>query len=118
MIVGVLHSSLDDPPTLSMFVKAGKNDSSSKKKGDGSAMAEALTQAAVAISTALSPQTGTSNPTSQARTSPAKLTESRSKCYKQLSDLNNLKVSGVFTAEEYLAEKDAVLAILRRLKGD
>lgn len=115
MIVGGLHTSVDDPPTSSMFVRAGKNDSSGKKKGESSAMAEALTQAAVAISTALSPQSNAPNPT---RASPAKLIESRSKCYKQLSDLNNLKVSGVLTAEEYLSEKDAVLAILRKLKGD
>ena len=115
MIVGGLHTSVDDPPTSSMFVRAGKNDTSSKKKGESSAMAEALTQAAVAISNALSPQTSTPNSTSQSKTSPA---ESRSKCYKQLGDLSNHKASGVLTAEEYFAEKDAVLAILRRLKGD
>ena len=69
-----------------------------KKKGESSAMAEALTQAAVAISTALSPQTSTPNSTGQSKTSPAKLIESRSKCYKQLSDLSNLKASGVLTA--------------------
>jgi len=68
-------------------------------KGKSSAMAEALTQAAIAIST----QSNAPNPT---RASPAKVIESRSKCYEQPSDLSNLKASGVLTAEEYLCEKD------------
>ncbi len=87
-----------------------------KEEREGSTVAEALAQAAVAISSALSPRTP--NPTGQATASPAKVIESHSKCYKRLSDLNNLRGSGVLTGEEYAAEKDAVLAILRKLKGD
>ena len=102
MIVGGLHASVDDPPTSSMFARAGKNDKSGKKGKSSGTMAEALTQAAVALSTALSPPPRHS--TTQAGTSPAKLIESHSKCYKQLSDLGN--------------QKDAILAMLRKLKGD
>ena len=52
MIVGGIRTSLEDPPTSSMFSRA----SSGKKKEEGNkSMAEALTQAAVAISSALSP---------------------------------------------------------------
>ena len=36
MIVGGLHASVDDPPTTSLFVRAGKNDKSGKK-GESSA---------------------------------------------------------------------------------
>ena len=52
MIVGGIHWSFEDPPTSSMFARAG----SGKKKGEGNTpMAEALTQAAVGISSAVSP---------------------------------------------------------------
>lgn len=74
-------------------------------------MAEALTQAAVAISTALSLQG--QKPAAEAGFSPAKVIEARSKCYKQLSDIGNLKAYGILTVEEYATEKDAVLAMLK-----
>ena len=35
--------------------------------------------------------------------------DSRSKCYKKLSDLNNLKLSGVLTADEYAEEMESML---------
>ena len=79
-------------------------------------MAEALTQAAVAISSTLSPRS--SLPSSQPTgTSPAKLIDSRSKCYKQLSDLNSLKASGILTEDEYAEEKESVMSLLRKLKA-
>ncbi len=55
MMVGNLHSSLDDPPTSSMFVRAEKGEKPDKNKGNSSFLTEALTQAAVAMSTVLSP---------------------------------------------------------------
>lgn len=118
IIAGELHASVDDPPTSSMFLSAGRSDSiASKKKKDGdSPMIEALTKAAAAISSALSPQTHPVSHTTAG--SPGKLIDCRSKCYKQLSDLNNLKASGVLTEEEYSAEKCAIMCVLRRLKGE
>ena len=114
MHVGGIHSSLEDPPTSSMFVRAGTG----KKKGEGNmSMAEALTQAAVAISSTLSPRS--SLPSSQPTgTSPAKLIDSRSKYYKQLSDRNSLKVSGILTEDEYAEEKESVMSLLRKLKAN
>ena len=72
-----------------------------------------LTQAAVAISSALSPRPSIS-PSHRMGHSPSKMIDSRSKCYKQLSDLNNLKLSGVLTDDEYAKEKESVLSMLRK----
>ena len=115
LIVGNIHSSLDDPPTSAMFLRAGKNTKSVKKKDND--MAEAFTQAAVAISSALSPPRTTSS-TLMSGGSPAKLIEARSKCYKQLHDLGSLKDTGVLSESEYFTEKKAVLGVLRKLNGE
>ena len=74
MVAGDLHSSLDEPPTTSMFVRAGDGGTSNvKKKSESSALTDAFTQAAVALSSALSPS---SRPHSNSPTSsPAKLIE-------------------------------------------
>ena len=120
MIVGGLHVSLDEPPTSSMFVKAGKGNNSGKKV-ERNSMTEAFTKAAVAISSALSPATLSprNTPVNHSTiSSPAKLIEARSKCYKQLNDLNGLRESGVLTEDEYIGEKDAVFEVLRKLKCD
>ena len=73
-----------------------------------------MNEAAVAISSAFSSrpslQPSSGNPLGS---SPAKLIDSRSKCYKQLSDINNLKLSGVLSEEEYCCEKEAVLSVLQ-----
>ena len=114
MIVGGIHSSIDNPPTSAMFTRAGKGVISSKKKDDS--VAEALTHAALTISSALSPTTPGKG--TVMGTSPVRLIESRSKCYKQLHDLNTLKVSGVLSEEEYDNEKGAVLRVLKKLSGD
>ena len=50
-------------------------------------------------------------------TSPAKLIDNRTKCYKQLSELNNLKQSGLLSKEEYHAEREAVMEILKKLNA-
>ena len=70
LVAGDLHSSLDEPPKPSMFVRAGSGGSVGKKKNDSNSLTEAVTQAAVAISSVLSPR---SNPPSTGTTcSPAK----------------------------------------------
>lgn len=117
LIIGGLHSSLDDPPTSSMFIRAGKSNNTSVKNKDTN-MTEAFTQAAVAISSALSPRSSTpSMSVLNTGTSPAKLIESRSKCYKQLHDLNSLREACILTETEYLEEKEAVLAVLRKISA-
>jgi hypothetical protein len=45
----------------------------------------------------------------QLGSSPAKNIESRSKCYKQLMELHNLKRSGVLTQAEYDREKKSAV---------
>ena len=49
-------------------------------------------------------------------TSPARLIDSRSKCYKQLTDLNNLKQSGILDDGEYIDERKAIMEMLVKLK--
>ena len=74
-----------------------------KEDQGNSSMSEAFTQAALAISSALSPRP--TLPSSQpVGTSPAKVVESP-KCYKQLNDLNQLKASGIISEVEYAKEK-------------
>ena len=71
-IVGGIHTSLTEAPTTSMFMRAGKGDQSKKRDQGNSSMSEALTQAALAISSALLPRP--SLPSSQpVGTSPAKV---------------------------------------------
>ena len=116
MIVGKSHASFTVCPKTSMFVRAGSSVPA-KKKSDSSQMTDAVTQAAVAISSALSPHSDLPTCTSSGTgTSPAKLIEARSKCYKQLHDLNNLKTIGVLSICEYDDEKEIVMAMLKKLK--
>ncbi len=119
MIAGGIHSSLKEPRTSSMFARAGKGSSTAKKKDESSSsMAEAFTQAAVVISTAFTMLNHSIKSMHRNEYySPAKLTDARSKCYKQLHDLNSLKAAGVLD-DEYSEEKEAVLGVLRKLKGN
>ena len=109
MIAGNVYSSLDEEPKLSMFTRAGGEGG--KKRSDSNSLTEAFTQAAVAVSSALSQCSN-----SPATYNPAKLIEARSKSYKQLHDFNSLKGAGVLTEDEYTDEKEAVLEVLKKLK--
>ena len=110
MVAGGLHSSLDTAPVTSMFVRAG--GSTPTRNNAGQSMAQALSVIAnqmaspVAVPTVNSPHLGTS---------PARKIESRSKCYKQLMELHNLKTNGVLTQEEYEVEKKSVVDTLHCL---
>ena len=71
-------------------------------------MTKALTEFATSIAAVLTtPQ--------EACVSPLKKIESRSKCYKQISDLNNLKVQGFITDEEFASEKQSIMTLLKIL---
>ena len=113
MIAGDVHSSLDDPPTTSMFARAGDGSTKRSKSGSTSSLTDALSQVAVVLSSTLSPRPQSNSPTH----SPAKQTEVRSKCYKQLSDLNNLRQEGILSEEEYSSERHAVLQVLKSLQS-
>ena len=114
MLQAGIHSSLTDCPTSSRFVRAGGETGRRKKDDSIAGIGEIVKEAAVAISSAFSSrpslQPSLGNPLGS---SPAKLIDSRSKCYKQLCDINNLKLSG--SEEEYCAEKEAVLLVLNKL---
>ena len=112
MYIGGYHKSLDDPPTTSMFSRAGSGDSQ-KRKTSQESVVETVTQEAKQISSALSPPPQSMS--SSVGTSPARAIESRSKCYKQLIDLKNLNVSGILSDEEYQAEKGAIMMSLKKL---
>ena len=105
MNVGGYHPSTDEAPTTTMFTRAG--GATPKRKST----AEVVSQAIGKLSTALSP--GTSSPTLSQ--SPAKQIENRSKCYKQLGEIQNLKQSGLLSDIEYETEREAIMNILKSL---
>lgn len=90
-----------EPPENSMFSRAGRGSTSSstQKKSE---VAEAISEVAKQLFNP-KPQSGQSS------------IENRSRCYSQLSELNNLKVAGVLTEEEYAAEKCAIMNALKKL---
>ena len=115
LIAGGLHVSTDDPPNNSMFIRAGGG--TPYRKNVQSPVAQLLTEAATAITSALSSKP-TPLPSSGTSTSPAKLIESRSKLYKQLSELQNLRTTGILTESEYCTEKATIMELLRKLKAN
>ena len=107
-----MYANLEEPPNTSMFTRAGGTTPSRSRSDQG--VAEALTRVANQISGCLTPVQA-SNRSPSLGTSPAKLIENRSKCYRQLTELNNLKSTGVLTEDEYQTEKDAIMATLKTL---
>jgi len=83
------------------------------KKKKTLSMSEAITHAAQAFSSAFSPP---ANSAVSHSGSPVDMIDSRSKCYAQLSELNNLKSTGVITEDEYFNEKSAIMEVLKQLK--
>jgi hypothetical protein len=113
MIIGGLYSSKSDAPNTSMFARAGGKEP--KKKPE---VAEALGEVAKHLSCAITgavPSAKRGNTSSGVVASPAKSIDNRSKCYKQLGDLSELRNSGVLTEEEYLQEKEAIMITLKKL---
>ena len=108
MIQSGMHASYSDPPKSSMFQRAGGKDTP-KRKPDS--VAEIAAQAASqAIAATLTPKASCS-----LGVSPGRVIENQSKCYRQISEINNLKSSGVLSSEEYEAEKQAVMKALKCL---
>ena len=103
MLVGGVYTSYDNPPNTSMFLRAGGNRS---KKSEAISLSEA------AASQTLSPPKA---PVIPVASSPAKSIDNRSKCYKQLNELNGLKMAGVLSPEEFDTEKEAIMSVLKTL---
>ena len=114
MIAAGMHCSTDNPPNTSMFLRAGGSSTTLKGKStqQSSVLTEALTEAASAISSALSPKPGAAQGKG---TSPSKVIDGRSKLYKQLSELQNLKTSGILTEDEYASEKESIMTLLQQI---
>ena len=111
MIVGGLYSSNNECPSTSIFSRAGGKELSNKK----SDVAEALGEVAKHVSAAFSGAIPSARSSSGNIASPAKSIDNRSKCCKQLGELNDLKSAGVLTEEEYQSEKEAIMATLKKL---
>ena len=115
-----MHTDLDNPPNNSMFNLSGSNTPSTKKRSNSTSpeVAQALSQAATQVSSAIvaafTPKASTTN--CSGGMSPAKIFEGRSKCYKQLADLQLLKSQGLLDELEYASEKDAIMVMLKKLK--
>ena len=90
MIAGGMHGSTVEPPATS---RAG---SSNTKKSPPT------------------PVTPTSGSKSSGN-SPARVIDNRSKCYNQLSELRNLKETGLLSDGEYAAERAAIMSTLKNL---
>jgi len=108
MFVGGTYSSLQDPPSGQMFVRCGTGGATSKQRSSN------IVQAIEKISSALSPKSSVQSVPSSC--CPGRIIEGRSRCYKQLGELMNLKASGLLSEEEYLSEREAVMASLKGLQ--
>ena len=117
------YSDLENPPAHSMFKRAGtttpSTTPSTKKNVDSSGpeMAQALTQAASQVSAAIVAACPRPKECAQPSnfSSPAKVIENRSKCYKQLGELKNLMMQELLGEEDYEREKNAILQLLKKL---
>ena len=57
---------------------------------------------------------GTPRPGASTSSSPAKMIDSRAKLYKQLSELQNLRSTGILTDAEYATEKETIMDLLKK----
>ena len=75
---GGMHKSITEPPSSTMFNRAGGAPTSASKKGD------AVTEAASQMTVALTSKLAAAPPTKT--NSPAEIIDNRSKCYHQLGE--------------------------------
>lgn len=90
-----------------MFKRAGGEQHSSGRKSDN------LSQTLSQIVTAIMPKSSITGNSASASPPSSKIIEGRSRCYRQLADLKNLKDTCILTSEEFEAEREAILQILR-----
>lgn len=110
MMVSGLHNSTDDPPNTSMFLRAGGKPM--QKQNSQPQVTQLVADAATAIASAFAAPPTSSNQQLGAD----QLIDSRTKLYKQLSDLKSLHSMGVLTDEEYLSQKQTTMEILDSYK--
>ena len=116
LISSGIYTSTDEPPSNnSMFQRAGGESSSKKMPAQGESVVQAF---ASAITSAVTSATkSASSPANASTSSPAKLIDSRSKLYKQLTELQSLKSAGILTETEYDNEKGTIMDLLNQLRG-
>ena len=88
-----------------MFLRAG--GAAAKRRTTADIVSKAINQ----IAPALLPNVTV--PTSHS--SPAKVIDNRSKCYKQLGELKNFMQAGILSDEEYSREREAIMGTLKSL---
>ena len=91
-----------------MFTRAG-NQSVNRKS---SSVSQVITEAANVITSSLLPKQSTS---ACGGTGASTVIEDRSKLYKQMSELHNLRSTDILTEEEYVVEKET-MKLLKKLK--
>lgn len=114
MMVGGTHESTDEPPPVPMF---GAN----RRRGRPSSgnLADALTEVASKIASALSPDGSRQACTSVGNySSPTKSVELRGKYIQQLKEMVNLHDIGALTDEEYEEQRSVVVSLMRKLTSN
>ena len=89
-----------------MFLRAG--GTSTKRKTTADIVLQTINQ----LAPVLSPSVATP---STSHSSPAKVIDNQSKCYKQLGELKYLIQVGILSEEEYAHEREAIMGILKSL---
>ena len=90
-----------------MFARAGGSTD-----GNKSSTKDATSSVLSQLATALLPRTPT---TQSSKSSPGKVIENRSKCYRQLGELKNLRESGLISETEYVNERECIMGTLKNL---
>ena len=100
-------------PQTSMFKRAGPETPAKQKDSSSQAATQAaLTQMSAALVACSSRQ---NQPGPSTGSSPAsKVIENRSKCYKQIAELQNLKVQGFLGDDEFEHEMDALKSLNKK----
>ena len=109
MHAGGHHPSPDEAPAKSMFVRAG--GATPKRKSTADIVSQTITQLTPLTTSSATPQSS-STPTSL---SPARIVDTRFKCYKQLGELKNLNQAGILSDEECVTERQAIMDILKSI---
>ena len=111
--LGGVHPSLDTAPTSTMFNQAGGGGSVKRKTGCTGT--SEVVSAIGDLTSALSPRLIPSSSGSTTVSSPAKMIDNRTKCYKQLADLKSLFENNVLSKDEFDAERSVILGVLKKL---
>jgi len=109
MVNGSLHADLNNPPSTSMFTRAG-NQSVNRKS---SSVTQVITEAANVLTSSLLPKQSIS---ASGSTAASAVIEDRSKLCKQLTKLHNLRSADILTEEEYIVEKETIMGLLKKVK--